>query len=57
MKVLKAYFNKLLAKDPNNTEAAFWLGQTYLDNDGSILIRLLQKHCIRKCYRLIQMMP
>ncbi len=26
-------FQKLLATDPNNTEAAFWLGQTYLDND------------------------
>jgi tetratricopeptide (TPR) repeat protein len=26
-------FQKLLASDPNNTEAAFWLGQTYLDND------------------------
>ncbi len=26
-------FQQLLAKDPNNTEAAYWLGQTYLDND------------------------
>ncbi len=26
-------FQQILAKDPNNTEAAFWLGQTYLDND------------------------
>lgn len=26
-------FKQILAKDPNNTEAAFWLGQTYLDND------------------------
>lgn len=26
-------FQQILAKDPNNTQAAFWLGQTYLDND------------------------
>jgi Flp pilus assembly protein TadD len=26
-------FQQLLAKDPNNTEAAYWLGQVYLDND------------------------
>ncbi|MEO8819734.1 MAG: tetratricopeptide repeat protein, partial [Ginsengibacter sp.] len=26
-------FKQLLAKDPNNIEAAYWLGQTYLDND------------------------
>ncbi len=26
-------FKQILAKDPNNIEAAFWLGQTYLDND------------------------
>ena len=26
-------FQQILAKDPNNTEAAYWLGQTYLDND------------------------
>ena len=24
-------FQKLLAANPNNTEAAYWLGQTYLD--------------------------
>jgi lipopolysaccharide biosynthesis regulator YciM len=26
-------FQQLLAKDANNTEAAYWLGQTYLDDD------------------------
>lgn len=26
-------FQQLLAKDPNNTRAAYWLGQTYLNND------------------------
>jgi tetratricopeptide (TPR) repeat protein len=26
-------FRQILAKDPNNTEAAYWLGQTYLDGD------------------------
>jgi lipopolysaccharide biosynthesis regulator YciM len=26
-------FKQLLAKDANNTEAAYWLGQTYLDGD------------------------
>src|SRR6476661_2492876 len=25
-------FNKLLAANPNNVEAAYWLGQTYLEN-------------------------
>ncbi|HSN10472.1 MAG TPA: tetratricopeptide repeat protein [Hanamia sp.] len=29
----EAIFQKLLASDPNNIEAAYWLGQTYLDND------------------------
>lgn len=29
----EAVFQQLLAKDANDTEAAFWLGQTYLDND------------------------
>ena len=29
----EAVFQKLLASDPNNIEAAYWLGQTYLDND------------------------
>ena len=26
-------FKQILAKDPKNTEAAYWLGQTYLDED------------------------
>ncbi|MEO7120486.1 MAG: tetratricopeptide repeat protein [Ginsengibacter sp.] len=28
-------FSKLLAADPNNIEAAYWLGQTYLENTDS----------------------
>jgi len=28
----KDVFNKLLTADPNNIEAAYWLGQTYLEN-------------------------
>ncbi|MEO8109538.1 MAG: tetratricopeptide repeat protein [Ginsengibacter sp.] len=28
-------FNKLLAADPNNVEAAYWLGQTYLQNQDT----------------------
>lgn len=30
-------FQKILAKEPNNTEAAYWLGQTYLDNDRAYI--------------------
>jgi len=30
-------FQQILNKDPNNTEAAFWLGQTYLDNDRAYI--------------------
>ena len=33
----EAIFQKLLASDPNNTEAAYWLGQTYLDNDRAYI--------------------
>lgn len=33
----EALFQQLLAKDPNNTEAAYWLGQTYLDNDRAYI--------------------
>lgn len=29
----EAVFQQLLAKNANDTEAAYWLGQTYLDND------------------------
>ena len=29
----KAHFEKMLAKQPGNTEAAYWLGQTHLLND------------------------
>jgi len=29
----KAIFEKLLASNPNNNEATYWLGQTYLAND------------------------
>ncbi|MEO6220185.1 MAG: tetratricopeptide repeat protein, partial [Ginsengibacter sp.] len=28
-------FNKLLAANPNNVEAAYWLGQTYLQNQDN----------------------
>lgn len=28
-------FNKILASDPNNTEAAYWLGQVYLQNSDN----------------------
>jgi Flp pilus assembly protein TadD len=31
----KDVFNKLLTADPNNIEAAYWLGQTYLQNTDS----------------------
>jgi len=30
-------FQQILAKEPNNTEAAYWLGQTYLDNDRAYI--------------------
>ncbi|MDE3181807.1 MAG: tetratricopeptide repeat protein [Bacteroidota bacterium] len=33
----EAVFQKLLASDPNNIEAAYWLGQTYLDNDRAYI--------------------
>src|SRR5215213_11817962 len=29
----KSIFEKLLAANPNNIEATYWLGQTYLDQD------------------------
>ncbi|MEO8569247.1 MAG: tetratricopeptide repeat protein, partial [Ginsengibacter sp.] len=28
-------FSKLLAANPNNVEAAYWLGQTYLQNQDN----------------------
>jgi tetratricopeptide (TPR) repeat protein len=34
-------FEKLLASNPNNIEAAYWLGQTYLDEDKNDLARQL----------------
>ena len=33
----ESVFQQLLAKDPNNTEAAYWLGQTYLDGDRAYI--------------------
>src|SRR5215204_4421112 len=30
----KSIFEKLLAANPNNIEATYWLGQTYLDQDN-----------------------
>ncbi|MEO5650717.1 MAG: tetratricopeptide repeat protein, partial [Ginsengibacter sp.] len=30
-----ATFNKLLVANPNNVEAAYWLGQTYLQNSDN----------------------
>src|SRR5215470_8920940 len=32
-------FQKLLAVNPNNTEATYWLGQTYLDMDDNAAAR------------------
>ncbi len=34
-----AVFEKLLADNPNNVEATYWLGQTYLDEDRNALAR------------------
>lgn len=34
-----AVFEKLLAANPNNVEATYWLGQTYLDEDRNDLAR------------------
>jgi Tfp pilus assembly protein PilF len=36
-----AVFEKLLAANPNNTDATYWLGQTYLDEDKNDLARQL----------------
>ena len=40
-------FNKLLAANPNNIEAAYWLGQTYLkntDNPDTVAAKTLSKN-------------
>jgi len=34
-------FEKLIAANPNNTEAVYWLGQTYLDDDKNEMARQL----------------
>ena len=34
-RVHRDVFNKLLAANPNNVEAAYWLGQTYLQNSDN----------------------
>ena len=34
-----AVFEKLLAVNPNNMEATYWLGQTYFDDDKSAAAR------------------
>src|SRR5678810_1449988 len=31
-------FQKLLAANPNNADATYWLGQTYLDKDDNCLL-------------------
>ncbi len=43
-------FNKLLAANPNNVEAAYWLGQTYLqnqDNPDSIAAKALYQKTLQ----------
>ncbi len=34
-----AVFEKLLAVNPNNMEATYWLGQTYFDDDKNAMAR------------------
>ena len=36
-----AVFQKLLATNPNNIEATYWLGQTYFDMDDNAAARQL----------------
>ena len=43
-------FNKLLTADPNNVEAAYWLGQTYLqntDNTDSVAAKALYQKTLQ----------
>ena len=39
-------FQKLLAVNPNNTEATYWLGQTYLDMDDNAAARQLYEKAL-----------
>ena len=41
-----ATFKKLLALNPNNIEATYWLGQTYLDMDDNELARQLYENAL-----------
>ncbi|HEX5652364.1 MAG TPA: tetratricopeptide repeat protein [Chitinophagaceae bacterium] len=40
-KTAVSVFEKLIAANPNNTDAIYWLGQTYLDDDKNDLARQL----------------
>src|SRR5690606_35153096 len=43
-------FNKILAANPNNVEAAYWLGQTYLqntDNTDSVAAKALYQKTLQ----------
>jgi len=41
-------FQKLLAVNPNNADAIYWLGQTYLDRDDNEAARqLYDKHLLQ----------
>lgn len=37
----KAIFDKMLASNPNNLEAVYWLGQTYIEQDDTAAARAL----------------
>jgi Flp pilus assembly protein TadD len=42
----KAVFEKMLASNPNNLEATYWLGQTYLANDNVAAARALYEKAL-----------
>lgn len=42
----KAVFDKLIAKNPNNMEATYWLGQTYLTTNDTAAARALYEKAL-----------
>lgn len=40
----KNIFNKLIASNPNNTDAIYWLGQTYLADEDSVAAKTLYQN-------------
>ena len=49
-------FKKLLEVNPNNVEANYWLGQSYLELDEMVLELKQRKNFIKKPYKVAPML-